>query len=179
MITINKINHSNKSDIHKSNQPFDIIGSLEIYFQNGNWEYSEVLSSDIKTKHYPDFDGADADDYISAPDKTAFFAYWGNECVGQILISKTWNKYVCIDDISVAKANRGHGIGTMLLKKAEAWAKVNDIKAFSVECQDNNVLASRFFSKNGFQIGGVNTKLYSMLGKPYESEKAVFWYKNI
>ena len=99
--------------------------------------------------------------------------------VGQILIAKTWNDYAHIEDISVAEAYRGQGIGTMLLGKAETWAKTNNLNALSLECQDNNVLASRFYKKNGFVIGGVNTELYAMLGEPYASETAVFWYNKL
>lgn len=106
-------------------------------------------------------------------------AYDDGECVGQILLAKTWNKYAHIENISVARAYRGQKIGSALLAKAEEWAKANRLDALSLECQDNNVLASRFYKKNGFCIGGVNTGLYSQLGEPYASETAVFWYKDI
>lgn len=179
MITIVEMTHDNLSELNKANQPFDVIGYLDIKFEKGEWRYTEVLSDKIKSKQYPNFDGAVTEDYISSSNRIVYLAYNDGKCVGQILISKTWNNYAHIKDISVAKDCREQGIGTALLEKAEEWAKMNQLKALSLECQDNNILASRFCQKYGFEIGGVNTKLYSMLGEPYSSETAVFWYKEI
>lgn len=179
MIEIVELTVANKNDLNKANQPFDIIGRLNIRFENGKWEYSEVLSNTVSRKQYPNYDDADAEDYLASSCRVAYIAYDGENCVGQILIAKTWNVYAHIEDISVAEAYRGQGIGTMLLGKAETWAKTNNLNALSLECQDNNVLASRFYKKNGFVIGGVNTELYAMLGEPYASETAVFWYKKL
>ena len=177
MINIVELIAENKMDLNKANQPFDVIGRLDIKFEKGKWSYTEVLSDTVKSKQYPNYDGAEATDYISSPDRIAYLAYDGERCVAQIMIAKTWNRCAHIEDISVAKAYRGQGIGTELLAKAEEWAKANGLCALSLECQDNNVLASRFYKKNGFNIGGVNTKLYSQLGEPYASEAAVFWYR--
>lgn len=179
MIKIVEMTHANMTDLNRANQPFDLIGRLDIRFENGRWTHSEVLSDTVTRKQYPNYDGADAEDYIVSPDRVAYLAYDGDQCVGQILLAKTWNKYAHIEDISVAEAYRGRGIGTMLLSKAQEWAKVKQLNALSIECQDNNVLASRFYAKNGFVIGGVNTHLYAMLGLPYAEEAAVFWYKTV
>ena len=179
MIEIVEMNVVNKNDLNKANQPFDIIGLLVVRFENGKWEYGEVLSDAVSRKQYPNYDGAEAEDYIASMDRVAYIAYDEEYCVGQILIAKTWNNYAHIEDISVTTAYRGQGIGTMLLGKAETWANANNLNALSLECQDNNVLASRFYTKNGFAIGGVNTELYAMLGEPYASEIAVFWYKKL
>lgn len=178
MITaIECIKAENKHDLNLPNQPFEIIGHLDIRFTDGKWHYEEVLSETVTKKQYPNYDGADADDYINSDDRAAYLVYDGEKCVAQILLARTWNGYAHIEDISVAAAYRGQSIGTSLLAKAEEWAREKNLSALSLECQDNNILASRFYQKNGFRIGGVNTKLYSMLGKPYASETAVFWYK--
>ena len=79
----------------------------------------------------------------------------------------------------MAADHRGTGIGTALMKKAELWAMAQGTQGISVECQDNNVLASRFLQKNGFFVGGVDACLYQKLGKPYADETAVYWYKTI
>ena len=179
MFKVIEINNQNKPDLNKANQPFEITGDLNIEFNNGKWSFSEVLSNTKSYKQYPNYDGATADDYISSTNRTAFFAYYNTECIGQILLAKTWNNYAHIEDISVAKEYRSRGVGTLLLANAYNWAKSKNLKAISLECQTNNILATRFFHKNGFEIGGVNTKLYAMLGKSYEKETAVFWYKNL
>ncbi|MBR6556853.1 MAG: GNAT family N-acetyltransferase [Clostridia bacterium] len=176
---IKKLNTENISHLNIANQPFQIIGKLKLSYSGGVWYSEEVLSETVTEKQYPNYDGANAEDYISSADRIAYLAYDGDTCVGQILLAKTWNGYAHIEDISVAADYRGQGIGTTLLAKAEEWAKEQRFFALSLECQDNNVLASRFYKKNGFHIGGVNTDLYRMLGKPFADEVAVFWYKHV
>ena len=179
MITIVELTADNASDLHKANQPFDVMGRLDLKFENGKWSCAEELFEAVNSKQYPNYDGAEAEDYISSADRIAYLAYEDGRCVGQVLLAKTWNGYAHVEDISVARAFRGRGIGRALLEKAEAWAMKNQLDALSLECQDNNLLASRFYRQNGFEIGGVNTRLYAMLAEPYASETAVFWYKNI
>ena len=179
MVIINQMTNANKADLHKSNQPFDIIGRLDVRFENGRWTSTEVLARKVTSKQYPDYDGAIADDYIAASDRVAYLAYDNGECIGQVLVAVTWNKYAHVEDISVARDYRGRGVGTLLLSAAEGWARNMGLAALSLESQDNNILASRFFAQNGFNIGGANTELYALLGEPYSSETAVFWYKNI
>ena len=178
MINIIELTAAKIGDLHKANQPFDMIGRLELTLDGGRWQCSEILSATTQ-KQYPNYDGATPSDYIGSQDRIAYLAYDGDLCVGQILLAKTWNSYAHIEDISVARSHRGQGVGTALLAKACEWAKANNLAALSVECQDNNLLASRFFIKNGFEIGGVNTHLYAMLGEPYSTETAVFWYKKL
>ena len=179
MLYIVEINDENKFNLHCANQPFYIIGRLDICFNDGHFKSKEVLFGNSTRKQYPNYNGAGAEDYINSNNRMAYFAFSGSDCVGQILLAKNWNGYVHVEDLSVGEAFRRKGIGTMLLSKAYEWAKENNIDALSVECQDNNIYASRFFSKNGFEIGGVNTELYALLGEPYASETAVFWYKKI
>ena len=177
MIEIVKISNENHTDLHKANQPFTIIWRLEITFANGHFACREQLSETPTRKQYPDYDGATAKEYIDSDNRAAYLAYCAGKCVGQILLAKTWNGYAHIEDISVAENYRSNGVGSALLNQAYQWAEEQQLSVFSIECQDNNIAASRFFLKNGFTIGGVNTELYKQLGKPYADETAVFWYK--
>ncbi len=179
MVTVAKMTDENKFNLNHANQPFNIIGRLDIHFNNGKFESGEVLFENISRKQYPNYNGADANDYINSNDRRVYFAFCGSECVGQILLAISWNGYAHVEDLSVSEAFRCQGVGALLLLKACEWAKEKGVSALSVECQDNNLYASRFLSKNGFEIGGVNAKLYAMLGEPYATETAVFWYKKI
>ena len=163
-------------DLHKANQPFDIIGKMDITFCDGKWDFKEILFDTVIEKQYPNYDGAVPSDYIFDEDREAFLAYENGECVGQVLVAAAWNGYAHIEDISVARMYRGRGIGTALLKKTFEWAKKKGLSGISIESQDNNLLATRFYIKNGMHIGSVDTKLYHNLGKPYNSEFAVYWY---
>lgn len=164
------------ADLHTANQPFDIIGRLDITYKDGKWYSEEMLSDTVFKKQYPNYDGAEPSDYIDSNDRAAFLAYENGACVGQILIASAWNRYAHIEDISIARAWRGKGIGTSLMDAAVEWTKKKKLCGLSLECQNNNLLASRFYKKYGMHIGGVNTKLYRHMGKPYDKETAVFWY---
>ena len=98
------------------------------------------------TKLYPNntFDYAA---YIDDHDKTVLLAYSDTECIGQIVLKRDWNKYALIEDICVAKSNRGQGVGTGLIKKATEWDKNANLKGLALETQDNNLLVCRFYAK--------------------------------
>lgn len=167
-----KINQLNRKDINKANQPFEIIGRIKPTFADGIWTYTEELYEHPYRKLYPN-DPHDYDDYLNNPDKTIFFAYSGKDCVGQIILKKDWNNYCLIEDLCVAQSARGQGIGSALIQKAAEWAKHSGLQGLSLETQDNNLSACRFYAKCGFTIGAVNTMLYRNLGS---EEFAVFWY---
>lgn len=176
---IRRLTEDNQRDLYVSNTPFAVIGKLRVTFADGSWHTEEVLSETVMEKQYPNYDGAMAKDYLRDGDRAAYLAYSEGACVGQILLAKSRNGYAHIEDLCVTTARRGQGVGTALLETAEAWAREKGLEAFSLECRDNNVLASRFFKKHGFSVGGVNTALYAHLGKPYDTETALFWYKSL
>lgn len=58
--------------------------------------------------------------------------------------------------VSVQSEHRGNGLGTQLLKKAESWAKDNDVSSIELEVIANNP-AVRLYKKLGYEvIGRVN-----------------------
>ena len=162
--------------LHTANQPFTVIGRLRLSLQDGVWEAREELREEPYLKQYPSFDGAPPEAYIKGDTHAAFLAFDNGACVGQLMLSRTRNRCVQIEDISVAQLRRGQGIGTRLIQKAFEWGEAKGLAALCVECQDNNILATRFLRNIGFEIGGVSTALYRHLGAPYDSESAVFWY---
>lgn len=167
-----KINQKNLKDINKPNQPFEIIGRINPTFADGRWMYTEELYDQPYMKAYPD-DTWDYAAYIDNPDKTIFLAYSEEQCIGQIVLRRDWNKYAFIEDICVAKSARGKGVGSSLIHEAIEWAKSSCLMGLALETQDNNLLACRFYAKCGFIIGAVNTMLYRNFNN---REFAVFWY---
>ena len=165
----------NLNDINKANQPFEIIGKIIPTFANGKWTFTEELVEQLYVKEYPN-DNGDYSGYIGNHDKTVFLAYIDGDCIGQIILRKDWNKYAFVEDICVAKSSRGQGVGSALIQKAIIWAKGRGLCGLALETQDNNLLACRFYSKCGFEIGGVNTMLYQNFDKPWSDEMAVLWY---
>ena len=170
---IEKISLKNIHDINKPNHPFCVIGKIIPVFQNGMWSFTECIFEKPYEKYYPN-DDEEYNTYIDNSEKTVFFCYDDINCIGQIRLRKYWNNYAFIEDIAVSQNNRGKGIGTQLIKKAVEWAKSKNLIGLMLETQDNNLLACRFYSKIGFQIGAVDTMLYTDFDNA--DEKAVFWY---
>jgi len=163
----------NLQAIHKSNQPFDVIGRIVPMFADGAWSFSECLYVDSYEKSYPN-EERQWEDYIDNPDRVVFLYYNNGECVGQVILRKNWNNYVLIEYMAVSKNHRGKGIGKQLMQKSVEWVKSKNFPGLMVETQDINLQACRFYSKMGFQIGAVDTMLYANFNK--SDEKAIFWY---
>ncbi|MFP7233878.1 streptothricin N-acetyltransferase SatA [Bacillus subtilis] len=167
-----KMNQFNMKDFNKPNEPFVVSGRIIPTFKNNIWKYTEGLFSEPYVKKYED-DEIDVS-YIEEEGKIVFLQYDENNCIGRIKIRSNWNGYALIEDIAVAKDYRKKGVGTALLNKAIEWAKENNFSGLMLETQDINVSACRFYAKNRFVIGGVDTMLYSNF--PTAKEIAIFWY---
>jgi len=63
-------------------------------------------------------------------------------------------------DIRVHPDHRRQGFGTKLFGKAIEWSKNKGYKQLSVETQNTNVPACRFYIKQGCRLGGINRYAY-------------------
>ena len=163
------------ADVNKANQPFSVIGRIIPRYEHGKWSYIEELLPEPEEKYYLD-DDEDWNLYMDNPDKAIFLCYEEGACAGQIILRRDWNHYAFVEDISVAAAYRGCGVGTALMNRAVEWAREKELGGLALETQDNNLLACRFYKKFGMEIGAVNTMLYRNAPKPWCDEIAVFWY---
>ncbi len=160
-------------DINKTNDYFKVFGKVVPSFQSGKWSFEEKLFDETKEIRFPD-DKLDWSRYINQEDKALFLAYQNNNCIGQIRIIKDWNRFCYIENIATKKEFREYGIGKLLLTKAEEWAKQRKLIGISLEAQDSNLGACRFYVKQGFILGGVDT-----LKQSYNPniETTLYWYK--
>lgn len=160
-------------DINKTNDYFKVFGKVVPSFQSGKWSFEENLFDETKEIRFPE-DKLDWSRYINREDKALFLAYNNNNCIGQIRIIKDWNRFCYIENIAIKKEFRGYGIGKLLLTKAEEWAKQRKLIGMSLEAQDDNLGACRFYVKQGFILGGVDT-----LKQSYNPiiETTLYWYK--
>ncbi|PFG05193.1 GNAT family N-acetyltransferase [Bacillus sp. es.034] len=160
-------------DINKTNDSFKVFGKLVPSLQSGKWSFEEKLFDETKDIRFPD-DKIDWSQYINRDDKALFLAYLNNTCIGQIRIKKDWNRFCYIENIATKKDHRGSGVGKLLLNKAEEWSKQRELIGMSLEAQDDNLGACRFYVKQGFILGGVDT-----LKQSYNPniEITLYWYK--
>lgn len=160
-------------DIHKTNDSFKVFGKVVPSFQSGKWAFEEILFDEVKDIRFPD-DQLDWIEYIDSEDKALFLAYKNNDCIGQIRIVQDWNRFCYIENIATKEDFRGQGIGSLLLTKAEDWAKERNLLGISLEAQDDNLGACRFYVKQGFVLGGVDTLKQSY--NP-QIDATLYWYK--
>lgn len=173
MIRIIPLKEEQVKDINKMNDSFPIIGKLNVTYRDGLWSTKEELFSISKEIKFPD-DHLEWNDYIKGEQKAIFLAYDATECIAQIRLVRDWNKFCYIENIAVSKNYRNKGIGKKLLKEAERWAKEKNLIGLSLEAQDDNLIACRFYSKEGMVLGGVDA-----LKQTYnpEIDKTLYWYK--
>ncbi|MCG7378730.1 GNAT family N-acetyltransferase [Paenibacillus sp. ACRSA] len=172
-IIISPLNNDLIEDINTTNDYFELYGRVVPSFQSGKWSYTEVLFDEARETRFPD-EKLDWSQYINQDDKALFLAYMNNTCIGQIRIIKDWNRFCYIENIATKKDYRGSGVGKLLLNQAEEWAKERKLIGLSLEAQDDNLGACRFYVKQGFILGGVDTLKQSYTPN---IETTLYWYK--
>lgn len=159
--------------VNVANEPFPIIGKILPIFSNGVWSYEEELYETPSEIRFPD-DKLDWSAYIDSNEKIVLLAFHEDACIGQIRLVKDWNRFAYIENIAVKKNFRKSGVGHLLLEAAEAWAKEQSLIGLSLEAQNDNLIACRFYVKEGFVLGGVDTLKQSANSN---IDLTLYWYK--
>ncbi|AZA84890.1 N-acetyltransferase [Chryseobacterium lactis] len=91
----------------------------------------------------------------------SFGAYHKDELVGWIICEqRTWNNSFYIENILIDEKYRRQGIGIMLIKNAIKEARRLNCRVIELETQNTNYPAIQFYRRMGFNITGLNTRLY-------------------
>lgn len=172
-IVIRPLTEQSITIINDTNESFPIIGKVLPRFSDGIWSYEEQLYDTLSEIRFPD-DTLDWSTYIDSSEKIVLLAFHENECIGQIRLVKDWNRLAYIENIAVRSSFRKNGVGHLLLEAAETWAKEQSLIGLSLEAQNDNLIACRFYAKEGFVLGGVDTLKQS--ANP-EIDITLYWYK--
>ena len=172
-LELREIDPNTVSPVTKGGSSFEVTSKLVLQAENGQISYTIVYVPPY-TKQY-ELEKVDLAPYIDNPDRTIFFAYVDDELAGQISVFKNWNDYAYIDHLAVNENYRGQGIGRALMERAIEWAKARGFSGITLETQDNNVPACRFYASCGFELRGFDTYLYKAQD-PASNEIALFWY---
>jgi len=173
-----------KIDIH----PLD----LESLHQVDTFERSSVVRSHlmlsvkdnkinysiVPVEPYKKILTVDRDDYakfIDDPQKAIFFAYVEGIPVGQIKIIPWWNKFACIEELTVDVEFRERGVGRALMNHAIDWVRKQKYPGVMLETQTNNVPACRLYEKCGFVLSGFDLNAYKN-DPDCRDEIALYWY---
>lgn len=137
--------------LYKSTKYLDVISKYNednnLVFEFKVKEFKEPFVGKYTRKLFEDYKG-----------NSRFFVYLNQNkhesaifSIGRLPID------ICkIFDIFVEPTFQNLGIGTELLRIADAIAKKWSAKAIVIEIQSNNFPAIRFFQKNGYMITGFN-----------------------
>jgi GNAT superfamily N-acetyltransferase len=93
---------------------------------------------------------------LSPPSQHAFFvAVLANRVIGWVGVSASRLLEVPpraeVDGLVIDEAVRSRGVGRLLLKKAEAWAKHAGCKSMSVRSNIKRKRAHEFYKQNGYE----------------------------
>lgn len=114
-------------------------------------------------------------DYGKLSENSEFLgAYDGDKCVGVAILQRAMFRYLYLYDLKVCAGYRGAHVGTMLVDKAKQLSLERGYRGLYTQAQDDNLGACLFYLKNGFTIGGLDTKVYA--GTPQEEKKDVIFY---
>jgi ribosomal protein S18 acetylase RimI-like enzyme len=109
-------------------------------------------------------------------DWLSFSAVIDDEVAGVIFAEKrSWNNSVYIEKLHVADRLRHSGIGKKLVEVVADAARSRGFRMICLETQNTNAGAIQFYLKCGFEITGLDTKLYHE--KDCEGEVAVYMAK--
>jgi len=172
-IIIKPLENQSINIINDTNEPFPIIGKIIPSLLNGVWSYKEYLYDTPSEIRFPD-DKLDWSSYIDSSEKNVLLAFYEDACIGQIRLVKDWNRFAYIENIAVKKDFRKIGVGHLLLEVAETWAKEQSLIGLSLEAQNDNLIACRFYVKEGFVLGGVDTLKQSSNSN---IDLTLYWYK--
>ena len=138
---------------------------------------NKISYSIVPVKPYEKILDVDPEDYatfIDNPQKVIFFADVDGKPAGQIKLVPWWNKFAYVEELVVDTEFRGKGVGHALITRAIEWAKGQNFPGLTLETQNNNVPACKFYEKCGFVLGGFD--LYAFRNLENSSEIALYWY---
>ena len=173
MIEIKKITEENKSDINIPNEPFEIHGRMIPTYDGKAWSCTteEFPAEEVSSMRFPDEDY----NYDEMKDEYVFIgAYDGEKCIGLAIYKRDWFKYLYLEDLKISAKYRGHGIGKKLIAEGQKAAHEMGLIGQYTIGQDNNLNACMFYIGCGFEIGGLNTRVYDSTSQ--EGKSDIYFY---
>ena len=171
-ITIREMNADTIDQVDRFERNSIVSSKLVLHVEDRNIAYS-IVSVEPYEKVL-EVDPEDYTTFIGNPQKVIFFADVDGKPAGQIKLVPWWNKFAYVEELIVDTQFRGRGVGRALMTRAIAWAKQQNFPGLTLETQDNNVPACKFYEKCGFVLGGFD--LYAFRNLFNASEIALYWY---
>ena len=165
-IIIRRIGADWAEDLRLPNEPFPLRGRLRVRYDGGafSWEAETWPEEDY------DYEAMKEDHFFAG-------AYLGERCVGLAIYERPWNRWLYLSDLKVCREVRRMGVARRLLEEGMAIAREEGYRGVSTICQDNNLNAALFYLDVGFDIGGLDTRVYD--GTKQEGKRDLFLYRTL
>lgn len=168
---IRLLTEADETAVKLPNEAFELFGRLVVSRTEETWSCREELFSETTQQTFPE------EDYqISELLKTGYVvgAFAKEACVGLAVFTDDWMKYAYLSDLKVVGSHRGQGIAASLIRFGLQEAKNRGYNGIWTIGQDNNLGACRFYLRQGFVIGGLNTQAYGHTSQ--EGKADVYFY---
>lgn len=87
---------------------------------------------------------------------------------------QAWNHTAMVWNILIDRRYRQRGLGRCFMERAAEWARQRDCRALTLETQNNNINACRFYHHLGFRLTGIRDDFYHN-DDLARGEVAIFW----
>lgn len=150
--SLNWGNNGYSTDIIYSVSSIEFSGTFEFTLREKKLSYRKVWETD--SDDLEELNTIIEDDH-------SFGAFDDNNLQGWIICEhRTWNNSLYIENILINEKYRRQGLGIMLIKSAIKEARKLNCRIIELETQNTNYPAIQFYRRMGFNITGVNTRLY-------------------
>ncbi len=143
-----KVRHIKSDDAEKYMKLYSKLDEETIFRLYEPNERNISLSEQIK----------EIENLINNDDSTIIVAEESGELVGYLgAFGRSQNrvKHIVTIGIAILQSHVGKGIGTMLFKELEAWAKKHNKHRLELTVMENNPGAYALYRKMGFEVEGV------------------------
>ena len=116
--------------------------------------FLEMLRTIYRTEDVNGYPDGYLDKYWGSGEDRIYIADAGGEAVG-FLSAEVYHDpvdHVYLDDFSVTAAYRNKGIGSALLRAAEAYAGETGSRAVLLHVEKTNTSAMRFYERSGYSV---------------------------
>ena len=116
--------------------------------------FLEMLRTIYRTENVNGYPDGYLDRFLSEGEDRIYIADAGGEAVG-FLSAEVYHDpvdHVYLDDFSVTAGYRNRGIGSALLRAAEAYAGETGSRAALLHVEKTNTSAMRFYERSGYSV---------------------------
>lgn len=158
-------------DLQLPNEPFKVFGRMIINRNKEKWSYETEMFTEA---YYMTFPEEEYSFEMITRNGFALGAYENGSCIGLAIFQNDPGKYMYLYDLKVNKEFRRKGIAEELISSGLKLVRSLGYVGIYTIGQDNNLAACKFYLKQNFVIGGLNTDDYKHTKQ--EGKSNIYFY---